>query len=185
LPESVRSALCLAALRHDDGKRDMRFHGFLRMLPAIVAAGLPSVAKGVPELGVQTKARAAHAASGLPSGFRHERRSLEVLEATWQDEWRVDRDLVRMLVASHHGHAMPFFPAVDDPSPPDILLEDGARVRPNPAVGTIAAEAFARCVERYGWFGTAYLNAVLRLADHLRSANEAAAIKNTTEHAHV
>jgi CRISPR-associated endonuclease/helicase Cas3 len=84
-------------------------------------------------------------------------------------------------VASHHGHGRPFAPVCVDPSPPGVRGQLGG-VRIEVDAGTRAAwppahhldagvpQRFWGLVRRYGWWGLAYLEAVVRLADWYGSA---------------
>lgn len=160
LDERLGRALAAAAARHDEGKRDPRFQRVL--------AGGSSIHVGEPlaKERVQVRDRAsqrrAWRESGLPSGFRHEAASVAVLDGL---EEGLDAELVAHLVASHHGCARPYFPIVEDASPwvdvSELQRVDGE-----------VPERFWRLVRRYGWWGLAYLEAVLRLADHRQSASE-------------
>jgi hypothetical protein len=92
-----------------------------------------------------------------------------------------EADLVLHLIASHHGHARPFAPVVEDREPPPVLgyhagaaiaLEAAERaLLPQPhALASGVADRFWRLTRRYGWWGLAYLEAVLRLGDWYGSA---------------
>ena len=87
-----------------------------------------------------------------------------------------ERDLVLHLIASHHGHGRPFAPVSFDADPPAILgtweevtvnlnaIDRAALAAPHsPASGI--PERYGRLTERYGWWGLAYIEAVLRLGD--------------------
>ncbi len=115
-------------------------------------------------------------ASGLPGTFRHEMLSVQIAErhAPLPD----DRDLADLflhLVASHHGHARPFAPISTDPHPPAVegrlgethlvlSAEERARWTPH-RVDSGLADRFWRLTRRYGWWGLAYLEAIVRLGD--------------------
>lgn len=83
--------------------------------------------------------------------------------------------LLHLVVASHHGHARPFAPISVDPEPPTVegALGD-ARIRltttaraawtPHRADSGLA-DRFWRLTRRYGWWGLAYLEAIVRLGD--------------------
>ena len=91
-----------------------------------------------------------------------------------------DRDLVLHLVGTHHGWARPLPPIIEDPEPRTLSHElDGHRMDANSDLveGGMAlemADRFWRLVERYGHHGLAWLEAILRLADHQQSAEEGA-----------
>lgn len=90
--------------------------------------------------------------AGLPMGWRHEIASLAL---------RPDLDpLVRYLVGSHHGRGRPWLPAT-----PDMDLWTKANGSEWPALVEIMRL-------RYGCWGLAYLEALVRLADWCRSAEE-------------
>jgi len=178
LPESLRGAFALAALWHDAGKLDPRFQVLLHQGDEVAAAtATEPIAKSATVPTSPARRRAIREASGLPEGFRHEMLSIELArrfaELPTDD---VLADLVLHLVGSHHGHGRPFAPVVVDPSPPavsgilagtQIRLDPEARVSSPPSyrVDSGVAERFWRLTRHYGWWGLAYLEALLRLAD--------------------
>ena len=77
------------------------------------------------------------------------------------------KDLVRHLIAVHHGYGRPHFPP-DNAFDPNVKGNDAAKV---------AAEVPRRfaCLQRkYGRWGLAYLESLLRAADWAASANPSA-----------
>lgn len=101
--------------------------------------------------------------AGLPRGWRHELGSVAQ---------RVDVDpLVRYLVGSHHGRGRPWMPATPDPK-----LWHQAQAAHWPALAT-------QMQARYGFWGLCYLEAILRLADWARSAEEQETAERETQHA--
>ena len=119
----------------------------------------------------------------MPDGFRHEMLSVQIIEhgkrISGEDQYRA---LVLHLIAAHHGYARPFAPVVIDPEPPDVTvngvtLTGRARsVTPSHRIDSGIAQRFWRLTRLYGWWGLAYLEAVLRLADQQASANEDAGV---------
>lgn len=73
------------------------------------------------------------------------------------------RDLVLHLVAAHHGRARPHFPREE-------LFDPEAKGRETEALGTETLRRFARLQRRYGRWGLAYLESLLRAADYAASA---------------
>jgi CRISPR-associated endonuclease/helicase Cas3 len=96
--------------------------------------------------------------------YRHEFGSL--LEIKRQAEFpsldEETQDLVLHLVAAHHGRARPYFPVDEafDPDYPDDEAVQLAREVPR---------RFARLQRRYGRWGLAYLESLVRAADALAS----------------
>lgn len=156
--EALQTAVVQAAQQHDVGKSDMRFQALLRGGDRLAAQLAPiKLAKGT-RTRTSRQARAVHyKQSGLPEGFRHELRSLSMLTDGEKD------DLVLHLIAAHHGRCRPFAPFVDDPmeSRPAHHLDAGV------------ADRYWKLTRRFGWWGLAYLEAILRLGDWQASAEEA------------
>jgi CRISPR-associated endonuclease/helicase Cas3 len=96
--------------------------------------------------------------------YRHEFGSLldVVDQLDFQALNEAQRDLVLHLIAVHHGRARPHF-----------LLEEGFDPeRPQPDADRVASEVpqrFARLQRRYGRWGLAYLESLLRAADYAAS----------------
>jgi len=177
LPEAVAAAIVLAARAHDHGKGDPRFQAFFRGgVPAFLAS---PIAKSVFGTGDVQASRAARAAAGLPSGLRHEIASVAALAesvenggvADMPDE--VDLELALHLVATHHGLGRPV-PSVPSPStsgPREFAVRAAgitASARGDAVEGWEAGawlRRFLAVVDRYGPWGSAYLEALLMLSD--------------------
>ena len=90
-----------------------------------------------------------------------------------------DWDLVLHLVESHHGHCRPLAPVVEDPQPVEVVFRDKQlgefRRQSDHTLARLdsgVSERFWQLTRRYGWYGLAWLEAILRLADHRRSEQE-------------
>ena len=81
----------------------------------------------------------------------------------------VDPDLIIHLVASHHGYGRPLLPPVADLAPLDIdVNQDGITYGQLSSADVIDWDGparFARLCERYGRWGLALLESIVRLAD--------------------
>ena len=87
-----------------------------------------------------------------------------------------DRDphpqLLRFLIATHHGYGRPFYPPQVDPDHHSVHYhgELGDMTDATPyRIGrpeSVTARDFHDTVEHYGHYGAAWLEAIVRLADH-------------------
>jgi CRISPR-associated endonuclease/helicase Cas3 len=169
-----------AGRQHDIGKADPRFQRWLHGGSEVRAALSPHpLAKSAIPASDRAAREAARRRSGYPKGARHELQSLALLQgdAAWLDELAArggDAELVLFLVASHHGHCRPFAPVVLDPLPVTVQFEGRAASSDHglACLDSGVSSRFWRLVERYGPHGLAALEALLRLADHHRSALE-------------
>jgi len=158
LPEDIAHAIVAAAKFHDLGKRRPLFQRILgNRKPDILLA----------------KSGRNGQALRLSETYRHEFGSLLDIGlksefARLSDEMK---DLVLHLIASHHGRARPYFPG-DEAFDPEPNGRD---------LGAVAAEVprrFARLQRKYGRWGLAYLESLLRAADYAASANPSAFLED-------
>lgn len=184
MPEALVCDLSLAARLHDLGKADPRFQQMLHGGSSIRAAASEFLlAKSRREPRDVAAREQARLRSGYPRGYRHEILSVALLEAAPSLLQRAyDRELVLHLVGSHHGWCRPFAPAVDHgPQLPVEWTFDGIELRADAAhglalAGSDLADRYFTLTERYGWWTLAWLEAIVRLADHRASEEEAMAV---------
>lgn len=182
LPERVTRDLRLAGELHDLGKHDRRFQQLLhggseyRALTAPAPLAKSPISNRDRRLREEARRRADY-----PIGTRHELVSLALLQnAAALREAAGDWELVQHLVASHHGYCRPFAPVEPEPREGPIAVEaeaNGSRLTASSDHGLAALDSgvsdrFFSLVERYGCHGLAWLEAILRLADHRRSELE-------------
>ena len=89
-----------------------------------------------------------------------------------------DRDLVLHLIGTHHGCGRPFFPVWDDEPGFTVLVEAEGKSFETSSGKELAridsgwVDRFALLNRRYGYWGLAYLEAILRRADCMQSRRE-------------
>jgi CRISPR-associated endonuclease/helicase Cas3 len=179
LSQPLKNALSDAGLWHDIGKADPRFQAVLRRIPMYAALGSAALAKSLGTI-APSASSALTAESSLPDGFRHELLSVAALQGAQAMAAHPERDMILHLIASHHGRCRPFAPAINDPMPEPftaMIGEDeisfaGADV-PCADLAHGVADRFWSQTRRFGWWGLAYLELILRLADQTESAKPA------------
>lgn len=146
LPPEARRILVVAAHLHDEGKRAARWQAAFHAPP-----GETPYAKTRGPVNVR-----------LLDGYRHELGSLPYAEqdAEVAGLSDVDRDLVLHLIASHHGFARPCISTNGCEDAPPSALEERARE---------VALRFARLQARWGPWGLAWWESLLRAADQQAS----------------
>ena len=155
-------ALHKAALLHDIGKADPLFQQAMH-------GGSPYYDT------TQPLAKSPNAAN---IRVRHELMSVRMAEsnpALLPDDPDA-RDLALHLIASHHGHCRPFAPfrrADLEKRAAEFILDGVAMRGQGPTelerLDSGVTERYWRLTRKYGWWGLAYLEAMLRVADWSRS----------------
>jgi len=144
LPEPEQKALACAGRAHDLGKRRRVWQRAIKRFKE------PPLAKGPMQ----------------PSALGHYRHEVGSLhDGDFSDLGEDAKDLAIHAIAAHHGRARPHFPAVEsfDPELKDDVV--AALVREVPL-------RFDRLQRRYGRWGLAWLESILRAADVLGSEEE-------------
>jgi CRISPR-associated endonuclease/helicase Cas3 len=158
LPDAAVEALTVGASLHDEGKKAARWQ---RAFKAERDAKKFNLSLPL----AKTRGPIDQA---VLAGYRHELGSLIELEKhpkflKLQEDWR---DLVLHLVAAHHGQARPVIETRGCEAATPSQLEERAHV---------AALRFARLQGRWGPWGMAWWEALLRAADQQASRENAAA----------
>lgn len=175
LPSRLVDALRCAGRLHDLGKADPRFQAILRNGNPWARGPLLAKSGTIPQS--RQGYEVARATAGYPKGGRHELLSVRLAESA-PDLLPSDpllRDLVLHVVASHHGWCRPFAPVVMDDSPKQVSLEfDSTQLAHSSdtqleRLDSGVSERYWRLTRHFGWWGLAWLEAMLRLADHRRS----------------
>jgi CRISPR-associated endonuclease/helicase Cas3 len=169
--EKLKEALVDAARWHDRGKDRSIWQRFACNHAYFERAQLSPLAKSKKFL----HGRAL-------GGYRHEFGSL--LEASHDEllQNHPERDLVLHLIATHHGWARPHFEtrAYDHEGPLDLAT--GVRRTPTTAENERAAietlQRFGRLQERFGRWGLAWLESLLRCADIAASKEGVESVPN-------
>lgn len=183
-PMEIRDDLRLAGRLHDIGKVDLRFQKGLvggddvdlAMLDEPLAKSLPGRSRRW----------------SYPKGMRHEIASV-ALALSNRDVLKGahDRDLVLHLISTHHGHSRPLPPIIKDPIPRTLQFTHDEHPMESisdlveSSIALDMAERFWKLIERYGYYGLAWLETVLRLADHRQSAEERQLVEEGERSQHI
>ncbi len=157
---------------HDIGKADPRMQAWL-------TEGEPKP-EPVAKSGIRWQERRrnadALAASGYPRGARHELQSVAMILGRPEILASLDdADLALHLVGTHHGHGRGLPPVVHDPQPVAFRHRHGdvefdtRSDHDLASLGSGWADRFWRLHRAYGPWGLAWLEAMLRRADHRAS----------------
>jgi len=165
---------------HDIGKLDERFQIVLQNGDELAARRAlekcAPLAKSEKVTLTPSRRRAIRESARLPETFRHEMLSAHLSDALGLIDNGENRELALHLIECHHGFARPFAPVARDANPPALDLaplgiarvfssEERAVLPPAGQLDSGVAERFWKLTRRFGWWGLAYLEAMLRLAD--------------------
>jgi len=177
LPNELVANEVLAGKAHDLGKADPRFQlSLYEANPIAMRKANKILAKSINPNNDLKTIREYRRQSGYPRGTRHECYSVALIRD--QELYKsTDKDLTLHLVGTHHGKGRPFLPAIDDPGttikyefedePINFSGQHGLE-----RLDSGWADRFWKLNRRYGYWGLAYLETLLRLADFSRSAEE-------------
>ncbi len=166
----------LAAQLHDLGKRDERFQAML--CGGTIRADVLTKPLAKSEFMTYAERRLAKRMSGYPEHGRHELTSVVVARLADAHTRAHDPGLVLHLIGTHHGFARPFPPVINEGEPVSVTAQVDGRTVNAPSDHKLYrleagwADQFRKLVGQYGYWGIAYLEAILRRADCVASRNE-------------
>lgn len=162
LPDEYRNMLCIAARLHDEGKKAVRWQRAFRAERDAKKFGIE---------GPLAKTRGP-INQALLDGYRHEFGSLRLAKEDVEFKKLPEelQDLALHVIAAHHGYARPLIATSGcDDAPPSMLDERAREV----------ALRYARLQERWGPWGLAWWESLLRAADVQASrANDQMSTRN-------
>lgn len=167
----------LTAQLHDLGKCDGRFQAFLAGVKVASESELLAKSPGGGVITPKTL-KERQKRSGYPKGARHEFSSVALVSQSSALDCAHDRDLVIHLIGTHHGFGRPFVPVWNDPDAPELSIRyNGLMLSANAAprlhqLDSGWVDRFWSLNERYGAWGLAYLEAIVRRADCVQSRRE-------------
>ena len=178
LSNDLVDAIASAGLLHDLGKVDPRFQSLLR-------GGAPwlskeFLAKSTRMLKTSAVRKRAYRDSKYPKEGRHELLSVRLAESAPNLLPNKDilRDLTLHLIASHHGYCRPFAPVVFDEENKQVNFELNGHSTSWSGPSNLECldsgitDRYWKLVRHYGWWGLAWLEALLRIADWRQSEME-------------
>jgi CRISPR-associated endonuclease/helicase Cas3 len=179
LPAELVACEMLAGEAHDLGKADPRFQLLLYGANSIrMHKANKLLAKSVNPSADPATVKRYHECSRYPKGTRHECYSVALIEGHKRLlDGLSGRDLALYLVGTHHGRGRPLMPAIDDPGTAisldfeDMMLSFSGQ-HGLEQLDSGWTDRFWQLNRRYGYWGLAYLEMLLRLADQSRSAQE-------------
>jgi CRISPR-associated endonuclease/helicase Cas3 len=157
LPSELQHALSLAARFHDLGKKRQVWQRSI---------GNPNPTDWHAKSGKEPVSGKLWKPRDICPDYRHEFGSL--LDVQSEEEFAALRndmkDLVLHLIAVHHGRGRPHFPS-------DEVFDPEAKGKDLTRTAAEVTRRFARLQRKYGRWGLAYLESLLRSADYAASAN--------------
>jgi CRISPR-associated endonuclease/helicase Cas3 len=180
IPSDLVKDVADAAAFHDTGKADPRFQSWLRGGNRIaVRTGAELLAKSSMRSHDRVFLERARCQSGYPRGARHECYSAAIANSNLdcvQDA--ADTELLGYLIGTHHGRGRPFFPVAQDPGTSIRCALNGFDIEWQGYHGLERLDSgwpnlFWMLTRRYGYWGLALLETIVRQADHQQSRIEA------------
>ena len=148
LPTDLQSALVLAAEMHDYGKAVSTWQRYARNVNP----------DGAPKPGEFLAKAERYEHWRMLGGYRHEWGSVRTAEQTKVVAEHAERDLILHLIGAHHGRCRPDFP-VDGHDKAQMTTADANRSNAD------AARRFDALQRRFGRWGLAWLEALVKCAD--------------------
>lgn len=183
VPREIALTTQAAAAGHDLGKADPRFQAMLLGCPLVAAHMQPTLWAKSPKMKGRNQ-------SLLPQHFRHEMLSLAIVQQATNSHELVNKELLFHSIAAHHGYARPWAPVCIDEEPPSLDMKDCGLLQwsnqqrsaliPAHRLDSGLADRFWELNRQYGWWGLAYCETLLRLADWTASARPGQAKRKPT-----